>query len=45
MSQDLRSFVAAYARAHPDEVIRIAEPVAIEYDVMASVLEIGRAHV
>src|SRR3989454_4084219 len=42
MSQDLRSFVAAYARAHPDEVIRIAEPVAIEYDVMASVLEYER---
>src|SRR5437660_1006602 len=42
MSQDLRSFVAAYARAHPDEVIRIAEPVAIEYDVMASVLEYHR---
>ena len=42
MSQELRSFVAAYARAHPDEVIRIAEPVAIEYDVMASVLEYER---
>src|SRR2546426_7011101 len=42
MSQDLRSFVAAYARAHPDEVMRIAEPVAIEYDVMASVLEYER---
>src|SRR2546426_368211 len=42
MSQDLRSFVAAYARAHPDEVIRIAEPVAIEYDVMASMLEYER---
>jgi len=41
MSQDLRSFVAAYARAHPDEVIRVAEPVSAD-DVMALVLEYER---
>ncbi len=41
-SQDLRSFVAAYAAAHPDEVVRVAEPVAIEHDVMALVLEYER---
>ncbi len=42
MSQDLRSFVAAYERAHPGEVVRIAEPVSIEHDVMAVVLEYER---
>ena len=42
MSQDLRSFVAAYERAHPGEVVRIAEPVSIEHDVMALVLEYER---
>ncbi|MBI2492603.1 MAG: UbiD family decarboxylase [Candidatus Rokubacteria bacterium] len=42
MSQDLRSFVAAYERAHPGEVVRVAEPVSIEHDVMALVLEYER---
>ncbi len=42
MRQDLRSFVAAYERAHGDEVVRIAEPVSIEHDVMAVVLEYER---
>ena len=42
MSQDLRSFVAAYERAHPGEVVRVAEPVGIEHDVMAVVLEYER---
>jgi len=42
MSQDLRSFVAAYERASPGEVVRIAEPVSIEHDVMAVVLEYER---
>src|SRR5437660_5599261 len=37
--QELRSFVAAYERAHPGEVIRISESVSIEEDVMALVLE------
>jgi len=40
--QDLRSFVAAYERAHPGEVIRIAEPISLEEDVMALVLEYER---
>ncbi len=42
MAQDLRTFVAAYERAHPGEVVRVAEPVALEYDVMAVVLEYER---
>jgi UbiD family decarboxylase len=42
MSQDLRSFVAAYERAHPGEVVRVAEPVTIAHDVMAVVLEYER---
>ncbi|MBI4255921.1 MAG: UbiD family decarboxylase, partial [Candidatus Rokubacteria bacterium] len=42
MSQDLRSFVAAYERAHPEEVVRVAEPVSVEHDVMALVLEYER---
>jgi UbiD family decarboxylase len=42
MSQDLRSFVARYEGAHPGEVVRIAEPVGIEHDVMAVVLEYER---
>ena len=37
--QDLRSFVAAYERAHPSEVIRVTDPVALEEVVMAPVLE------
>src|SRR5439155_954050 len=37
--QDLRSFVAAYERAHPGEVIRVGEPVSIAEDLMALVLE------
>ncbi|HEY7539044.1 MAG TPA: UbiD family decarboxylase [Methylomirabilota bacterium] len=40
--QDLRSFVAAYERAHAGEVIRVADPVALEEDVMALVLEYER---
>jgi UbiD family decarboxylase len=42
VSQDLRSFVAAYGRAHPDEVVRISEPIDVEHDVMAVVLEYER---
>jgi UbiD family decarboxylase len=42
MSQDLRSFVAAYERAHPGEVVRVREPVGIDFDVMAVVLEYER---
>jgi len=40
--QDVRSFVAAFERAHPGEVVRIADPVDLEYDVMAVVLEYER---
>ena len=42
MGQDLRSFVADYERAFPSEVVRIAEPVSLQYDVMALVLEYER---
>jgi UbiD family decarboxylase len=40
--QDLRSFVEAYAAAQPGEVVRVTEPVALEHDVMAVVLEYER---
>src|SRR5437660_9150015 len=40
--QELRSFVAAYERAHPGEVIRVGEPVSIAEDLMALVLEYER---
>ncbi len=42
MGQDLRSFVAAYERAHPGEVVRVTEPVGLQYDMMAVVLEYER---
>ena len=42
MAQDLRSFVAAYSEANPGEVVRIAEPVSLEHDIMAVVLEYER---
>jgi 2,5-furandicarboxylate decarboxylase 1 len=41
-SQSLRSFVAAYEAAHPGEVVRVGEPVALEHDIMAVVLEYER---
>src|SRR5437870_13704745 len=40
--QDLRSFVAAYDRAHPGEVVRVTDRVSLEEDVMAVVLEYER---
>ncbi len=40
--QDLRSFVSAYREAHPSEVIHVREPVSLEHDVMALVLEYER---
>jgi len=40
--QDLRSFVTAYGRAHPGEVIHVSEPVSLDEDVMALVLEYER---
>jgi len=40
--QTLRSFVAAYREAHPSEVVTVREPVSLEHDVMALVLEYER---
>jgi 2,5-furandicarboxylate decarboxylase 1 len=40
--QDLRSFVDAYARAFPGEVVHVTEPVSTDFDVMALVLEYER---
>src|SRR5215510_7096733 len=40
--QDLRSFVAAYERARPGEVVRVADRVSLDEDVMAVVLEYER---
>src|SRR5512147_2721176 len=40
--QSLRHFVAAYEAAAPQELVRIGDPVSLEYDVMALVLEYER---
>jgi UbiD family decarboxylase len=40
--QDLRSFVAAYERARPGEVVRVTDRVSLEEDLMAVVLEYER---
>ena len=40
--QDWRTFIEAYAAAHPGEVVRIAEAVSLDFDVMALVLEYER---
>src|SRR5207253_428788 len=40
--QSVRDFVAAYERAFPAEVVRVSEPVTLDYDVMAVVLEYER---
>ncbi|HET7340412.1 MAG TPA: UbiD family decarboxylase [Methylomirabilota bacterium] len=42
MAQDLRSFVSAYAKAFPTEVVHVSEPISPEFDVMALVLEYER---
>jgi 2,5-furandicarboxylate decarboxylase 1 len=42
MGQDLRSFVDAYERAFPGEVVHVAEPISTDFDVMALVLEYER---
>ena len=42
MNQDLRSFVQAFETAFPEEVIRVNEPVELQYDIMALVLEYER---
>jgi UbiD family decarboxylase len=41
-TQDLRSFVGAYRDAYPSEVVTVREPVSLEHDVMALVLEYER---
>jgi UbiD family decarboxylase len=41
-TQDLRSFVRAYGEAYPSEVVTVREPVSLEHDVMALVLEYER---
>ena len=40
--QDLRRFVEDFGRAHPGEVVRVAEPIRIEHDVQALALELER---
>jgi 2,5-furandicarboxylate decarboxylase 1 len=40
--QSLRHFVAAYEAACPGEVVRVPDPVSLEHDVMALVLEYER---
>ena len=42
MRQSIRDFVAAYEAAFPGEVLRVAEPVSTDFDVMALVLEYER---
>jgi UbiD family decarboxylase len=42
MKQDLRSFVEEYGRAYPGEVIRVTEPVRLEFDLQAIALEFER---
>jgi UbiD family decarboxylase len=42
VSQDLRAFVAAYEREFPAEVVHVREPVSLDFDVMALVLEYER---
>jgi UbiD family decarboxylase len=40
--QDVRAFVDEFARAHPGDVLRVAEPIGLEYDVQALALELER---
>ena len=40
--QDVRSFVREYEAAHPGDVLRVTEPISIEYDVQALALELER---
>jgi UbiD family decarboxylase len=42
VNQDLRRFVAEYEKAFPGEVVRVADPIGLEHDVMALVLEYER---
>jgi UbiD family decarboxylase len=40
--QDWRSFIQAYGTTHPGEVVHVGEPVSLDHDVMAVVLEYER---
>ncbi|MDP6086839.1 MAG: UbiD family decarboxylase [Nitrospinota bacterium] len=42
MNQDLRSFIQAFEQEFPEELIRVSEPVDLEFDIMALVLEYER---
>jgi UbiD family decarboxylase len=42
MAQDLRSFVEAYGRAYPGELVRVTEPVSPELEIQAIALELER---
>ena len=42
MEQDLRSFITGFEAAYPQDVVRVAEPVGLEYQMMALVLEYER---
>ena len=39
MGQSVRDFVAAYEKSSPSEVVRVSDPVSLEYEIMALVLE------
>ena len=39
MNQGLRSFIEEFESQYPEDVIRVSEPVALEHDIMALVLE------
>ena len=42
MEQDLRSFIREFEAEYPQDVVRVAEPVGLEYQMMALVLEYER---
>ena len=42
MKQDLRSFVEEYGKTYPGEFIRVTEPVGLQFDLQAIVLELER---
>ena len=42
MEQDLRSFIREFEGSYPQDVVRVSEPVDLEYQMMALVLEYER---
>ena len=42
MEQDLRSFITGFEAEYPQDVVRVAEPVGLEYQMMALVMEYER---